>query len=90
MPPVDPTSAILGPWAQFGLVGSVTIALGVVVIYLWRALHEAKAAHLAEVKACNAQMLDLTIKKIEADNSLAKALEGLEKVVDTALEALRK
>ena len=87
---MDPTSAIIGPWAQLGIVGSVVIALAIVVIYLWRALHEAKAAHLAEVKACGAQMLDMTVKKIESDNKLADALEGVEKIVEAALAALRK
>jgi hypothetical protein len=87
---MDPTGAIIAPWAQFGIVGSVTLALGVAVIYLWRSLHEAKEAHLAEVRACAAQMLDVTIRKIESDNRLADALEGVEKVVEAALAAMRK
>jgi molybdenum cofactor biosynthesis enzyme MoaA len=87
---MDPTTAILGPWAQLGIVGSVVIALAVVVIYLWRAWHASKDAHLAEVKSCADRMLDLTIRKIESDNKLADALEGVEKVVEAALAALRK
>jgi hypothetical protein len=58
-------------------VGSVLIA-----VWLGRMLY-------VEMKACNAQMLDLTTKKIESDNKLASALEGLEKVVETALRAVK-
>ncbi len=86
---MDPTGAIIAPWAQFGIVGSVTLALGVAVVYLWRSLHEAKDGP-AEVRACAAQMLDVTIRKIESDNRLADALEGVEKVVEAALAAMRK
>jgi hypothetical protein len=35
-------------------------------------------------------MLDVTIRKIESDNRLADALEGVEKVVEAALAAMRK
>jgi hypothetical protein len=87
---MDPTGAIIAPWLQLGIAGSVTIALAVAVIYLWRSWVEAKEAHLAEVKACAAQMLDMTIRKIESDNKLADALEGVEKVVEAALAAMRK
>lgn len=38
----------------------------------------------------HAQTLDITIRKIESDNALAHALEGVEKVVGAALDALRK
>lgn len=81
----DPVSAVMGPWAQLGIVGSVVIALGIVCVFLWRALSDSKKDHLAEVKFCAAQMLDVTVKKIESDNKLADALEGLERVVETAL-----
>jgi hypothetical protein len=87
---VDPLNSILGPWAQLGIVGSVVIALGLCVIYLWRQLTDSRAAHLAEVKACAAQTLDIAMKKIESDNNLARALEGVEKIVETALDALKK
>lgn len=87
---MDVTSAIVAPWAQLGIIGTVTLALGVATIYLWRELRAAKAEHLAEVKACAAQMLDVTVKKIESDNKLADALEGVEKVVEAALAALRR
>jgi hypothetical protein len=83
------TNAIVGPWAQLGIVGSVVLALGVVVVWLMRELTAARAAHIAEVKACGAQTLDLALKKIESDNKLANALEGVEKVVEAALLALR-
>ena len=38
----------------------------------------------------HAQTLDITIRKIESDNNLAHALEGVEKVVAAALDALKK
>ena len=38
----------------------------------------------------HAQTLDITIRQIESDNKLARALEGLEAVVKAALDALRK
>lgn len=83
---MDPaTQAVIAPWMQLGVVGSVVIALGIVCVFLWRSLSEARSAHLAEVKFCAAQTLDITIKKIESDNKLADALEGLEKLVETAL-----
>jgi hypothetical protein len=88
---MDPAlNGIIGPWGQLGIVGSVVLALGACVIFLWRSLSEARAAHLGEVKACAAQTLDIAMKKIESDNNLARALEGLEKVVETALDALKK
>lgn len=82
------TTAIIAPWAQYGILGSVVLALGVVVALQWKRINAVIDAHLAEVKACNAQTLDLTVKKIESDNKLADALEGVEKVVEAALRAL--
>ncbi len=82
--------AAIAPWAGMGMVGSVVIVLGLIAVYLWRELHASRAALLAEVKSCHAQMLDITIKRIESENKMADALEGLERVVETALTALRK
>lgn len=87
---MDPTAAVIAPWMQLGVVGSVVIALGLVCVYLWRSLTDARSAHLAEVKACAAQTLDITIKKIESDNKLADALEGVERVVEAALAAIKR
>jgi hypothetical protein len=89
---MDPalTAAGLGPWAQLGIVGSVVIALAGTVILLWRALSQTRAEHMADVRACHAQTLDITIRKIESDNKLAHALEGVEKVVGAALDALKR
>ncbi len=84
------TTAIIAPWAQLGIVGSVVLALSVVVILQWRRINEVQAAHLAEVKACSAQTVDLVARKLEGDHRMADALEGLERVVETALAALRK
>jgi hypothetical protein len=84
------TTALLGPWQQLGLVGSIVIALGAALSWTVRMLLAANRDHLAEVKACSAQVQDLTLKKIESDNKLAVALEGLERVVETALGALKR
>jgi hypothetical protein len=87
---IDPTAAVIAPWMQLGVVGSVVIALGVVCAYLWRSLIASRDAHLAEVKACAAQTLEITVKKIESDNKLADALEGVERVVEAALAAIKR
>lgn len=87
---MDPTQAIIAPWMQYGALGSVVIALGVVVMMQWRRINELSAAHLAEVKTCAAQTLDITLKKIEGDHRLADALEGNSKVMEAALAALKR
>ncbi len=89
---MDPTltAAGLGPWTQLGIVGSVVLALAWTVILLWRALSQTRAEHMADVRSAHAQTLDITIRKIESDNNLANALEGVQKVVAAALDALRR
>jgi hypothetical protein len=73
---MDPAlNAIVAPWAQLGIVGSV--ALGVTVYLQWRHIVDLYAAHLADVKACAAQNADLLVKKTESDNNLANALERI-------------
>lgn len=52
---------------------------------LWRSWQ----AHLAEVRACAADRSDLLAKKIEAENSLAKAIDGSAQVTRAALDALK-
>lgn len=80
-------TAIIAPWAQLGVVGSAVLALGVVVVMQWRRINAVTDAHSAEIRSCAAQVLDITSKKIESDNKLANALEGLEKIIETALRA---
>jgi len=89
---MDPTltAAGLGPWTQLGIVGSVVLALAWTVILLWRALSQTRAEHMADVRSAHAQTLDITIRKIESDNNLARALEGVQKVVAAALDALKR
>lgn len=89
---MDPTltAAGLGPWTQLGIVGSVVVALSGTVILLWRALSQTRVEHMADVRNAHAQTLDITIRKIESDNNLAHALEGVEKVVAAALDALKR
>jgi hypothetical protein len=73
---MDPAlNAIIAPWAQLGIVGSIVLALGVTVYLQWRHIVDLYSAHLADVKACAASNADLLLKKTESDNALANALE---------------
>jgi hypothetical protein len=65
------------------ILAAVLVVLAGVAGWLGRKLYQ-------EMKECNAQMLDLTTKKIDSDNKLASALEGVEKVVEAALSALKR
>lgn len=87
---LDPLTPIIGPWGQFGIVGAVVVALGWAVVHLWHKLHAANDAHLAEVRRCGDEMREMAIKKIESDHKLANALEGVEKIVQTALDTMRR
>jgi len=70
----DPTQAIIAPWAQLGVVGSVVIALGAICFLQWKHINALRDAHLADVKACGAKTEDLLSRKIESDNALTMAL----------------
>lgn len=80
------TNAIIGPWAQFGVWGSVTLALGVVVIFLYRALDKRTEAHMAAVQQCHDKTLDMTVKQIDSQNRMSDSLDGLKDVVKAVLE----
>lgn len=71
------TNAIIAPWAQLGIVGSVVLALGVALVLLWRRNGELQSAHLADVKACGDRYADLLGRKIESDNALANVMAML-------------
>lgn len=86
----DPLTPILGPWSQFGVVGAVVVALGWVAVHLWQKLHAAQTAHMTEVRKCGDDMRDLAVKKIESEMKMANALDGLETVVRTALDTMRR
>lgn len=86
----DPLTPIIGPWGQFGVLGLVVALLIWVAYHLWQKLHAAQTAHLAEVKSCATVMQDVAVKKIESELKMANALEGLETVVKTALDSMRK
>lgn len=93
---MDPTTAILGPWTQLGVVGSVVIALGY-VCWTQRSERNARdqehrkemadrnAAHLADVKGCEARVSSLVEKNTDALNGVKGAMESLERVVETAM-----
>ncbi len=79
---IDPTTIeatkLLGTGSSQVILAAGLMFFVVVAAWLGRMLY-------GELKSCNAQMLDLTTKKIESDNKLAAALEGLERVVETAM-----
>lgn len=79
--------AVIAPWAQMGIIGAVVIALGIVVVMLWSRLEKANEGRLNCEREFGKLCLDITVKKIESDNKLADALEGLERVVDAAMGA---
>jgi hypothetical protein len=70
-------TAIVAPWAQYGILGSVVLALGVVVVFQWRHINYVVAAHMADVKACADRYADLMTKKIESDNALTNVIERI-------------
>ena len=80
---MDPTTAIIAPWAQLGIVGSVVLALGAVAWMQWHHIKTLGAAHLLDVKACGDRYADLLSKKIESDNALANALDRISERIKT-------
>ncbi len=86
---MDPTQAIIAPWTQLGIVGSVVMALGAIGMALWRALDKRTEAHMSAVEKCHAQTLDITVKQIEAQNRMSDALDRNSEVMKAGLEALK-
>lgn len=88
---MDPAlNSVIGPWGQLGIVGTVVIALGWAVLHLWKSLNESRSAHLTEVRRCGDEMRDMAVKQIDSNHKLASALEGVERIVETALDAMKK
>ena len=87
---MDPTQAIIGPWAQYGALGSVVIALGFICWRLWQALDKRTEAHMAAVESCHEKTMDITIKNIEAQNRMSESLDNNSTVMKAALEALKR
>jgi hypothetical protein len=79
------TNAVIAPWAQLGIIGSVVLALGIVVAILWRSLNNTRDAHMADVKACSERTEAMLGKQFDSNNNLAKAMEGLERVIDSKM-----
>lgn len=71
---LEAAKELAGGDAKFILAAAVLLLIGLAT-WLGRSLY-------AEMKDCNSQMLALVEKKIESDNKLAAALEGLERVVE--------
>lgn len=86
---MDPTQAIIAPWMQYGVLGSVVIGLGVITVALWRALDKRTEAHMAAVERCHQQNLETNLKYAEACNRLSNSMVGLEQVVKAALDVVK-
>lgn len=72
---MDPAlNGIIGPWGQWGIVGSIVLAEGLVIYLQWLHIKDTAAAHLADVKAAGDKYADVLTKKIESDNALANAI----------------
>ena len=90
---MDPLSSILGPWGQFGIIGSVVVTLGVAVVFLFRryealqvrfdSLHEARRL---DAKECGERYFDMLTRKFETDNKMADGMEAFERVVDKVVK----
>lgn len=77
MDPATATAAIIAPWASYGVVGSVVIALG---LWVWNQKAEIKertAAHLADVKAYADKYAELLIENSKTQTALASAIERI-------------
>lgn len=75
---MDPTlNSILGPWGQFGIIGSVVIALGATVFLQWHHIKTLSAAHLADVKAYGDKYAELLIENSKTQTALANAIERI-------------
>ena len=87
---MDPAlNHILAPWAQYGVLGSVVIALGVVNIVQWRrnealqgrcdALQEARRQ---DSEKCGERFVEMLVRNLETQNRMADGMEAFERVVD--------
>lgn len=74
---MDPTAVIIAPWAQYGIAGSVVVALGVVCVMQWRHIKEQAAAHLADVKAYGDKYAELLVENNKTMTALANAIERI-------------
>ena len=77
------TAKLLGTGSAQIVLAVFAVGLAIVCVWLGRAL-------FAEIKACSAQLLAITEKKIESDNRLSDAIEGSIRVTEAALNAMRK
>lgn len=81
---MDPISALLGPWAQLGVVGTVVIALALDRRSLWTRIKEltekgdrAADRHLADVKDCAEKNAQIVSENTKAYAALASAIERM-------------
>jgi hypothetical protein len=74
---MDPLTAILGPWGQFGIFGSIVIALGTVVVFQWQHIKNVTAAHLADVKEFGKTYADVLLENSKTNTALANAIERI-------------
>lgn len=74
---MDPTNVIIAPWAQYGIAGSVVVALGAVCFMQWKHIKEQSAAHLADVKGFAKEYALLLVENNKTMTALASAIERI-------------
>jgi hypothetical protein len=74
---MDPINAIIGPWGQWGIVGSVVVALGTVCYIQWNHIKTQAAAHLADVKAYGDKYAEILVENSKTQTALANAIERI-------------
>ncbi len=82
-------NAIVGPWSQLGILGSVVLARGAVIIFLWRrhealqraidALYEAR---LADRERYSDRIADLLVRSLDTSNRVSDGMEAMERIFE--------
>lgn len=80
-------NAILGPWAQLGITGSVVIALALANIVQWRrhealrrAMEAVQEARLSDRDKQFDRMVALLATSLETSNRVADGMEAMERI----------
>lgn len=74
---MDPLTPILGPWGQMGILGSIVVSLGTVVVYQWNHIKALTAAHLADVKEYADKYSGILLENSKTQTALANAIERI-------------
>jgi hypothetical protein len=73
---MDP-NVIIAPWAQYGVLGSVVLALGGTVWLQWNHIKAVTEAHLSDVKAFGTQYAAALTETAKTNAALAAAIERI-------------